>query len=98
MGSVIVPEAEGFLGAVKGGGAGEICADPVPVLVLGQHFLHLMVTSSPFLSRKRNLMGVIFPSVSVQEIICTGISTHRMLSIKITPFLIEILIVLTMGT
>ena len=40
MGSVIVPEAEGFLGAVKGGGAGEICADPVPVLVLGQHFLH----------------------------------------------------------
>jgi len=32
-------------------------------------------------------MGVIFPFVSVQEIICTGMSTQSMLSIDSTSFL-----------
>lgn len=46
------------------------------------------VIISPVLSRNRNLIGVIFPFVSVQEIICTGISTHSMLSKNSTPLFI----------
>ena len=35
---------------------------------------------SPFRSRKRNRIGVILPSVSVHEIICTGVSMHKIVS------------------
>ena len=45
-----------------------------------------MVVSSPSLSRKRKRIGVIFPSVSVQEIICTGILIQNILSMSVSSF------------
>lgn len=81
MGSIAVPQGKFFLCAVEGGCAGKVDAHTVPVLICRQFFSMVIVIISPLLSRKRNLKGVIFPSVSVQDIICTGMSIHKIFSI-----------------
>ncbi len=87
MGKIAVPKGKGFPPSIQDCGAGEIYAYLVAALILRQHFIDSNGDKLPFLSRNRNRMGVIFPFVSVQEIICTGIFTHSMLSIGCTPFL-----------
>ncbi len=55
--------------------------------LVGTMGLMFTVTRSPSRSRKRKRRGVIFPSVSVQEIICMGVLSQRYESTTGSSFL-----------
>lgn len=47
--------------------------------------LHLQILREQLAQKPQVSIGVIFPFVSVHEIICTGVSIHRIVSITAPP-------------
>ena len=76
-------EAQSFSSCLIPQFVGESGVEVATLMFTFQNTADLYCSEASGLSLNRKRIGVIFPSVSVQEIICTGILMHKILSMSI---------------
>lgn len=82
MGIIIVPQAERPLRAVQRCRADEIRPERAAFLIGGNDFVDVDCDKLPVPVTEAEPYWCYFPFVSVHEIICTGVSMHRIVSIS----------------